>query len=117
MKIGEQIKKLRNLNKLTQIQLAEQSNITQHYLSDIERSKKKPSIEAHEKICKALGLTLAEFYLLDEYEDAEYNIVSVFQQELKEIGIEYIALAKEIKNKKIPPEVVKKLLEAFTSLN
>ncbi|QNU67236.1 helix-turn-helix transcriptional regulator [Ruminiclostridium herbifermentans] len=113
MKIGEQIKKIRKEKQLSQKEVSKRANISQNFLSEIENGK-SCGISTIESICSALGITLS-FLFKEEYEDMNYSITTDISSELQEIGIEYIALAKEFKDKNIPPEVVKKILDAFSS--
>lgn len=116
MKIGQQIKKIRKDKKLSQKIVSQSANISQNYLSEIENGK-SCSIETLESICIALEMTLSQFFLLGDYEDLDYNIIAEPSHELADIGIEYITLAKEFKDKKIPPAAVKKILEAFSTFD
>lgn len=49
-------KKHRYAHGLSQHQLAKQLGITQTFLSEIERGRKKPSLEQFFKICEALDI-------------------------------------------------------------
>lgn len=53
--LSDKIKLLRSAQNLNQTQLAELVGITQPFLSDIEKGKRKPSIEVLQKLCDALG--------------------------------------------------------------
>ena len=52
--------------KLSQEQLAELSNLTDKYISDIERGKTTPSLNTIDLISQALGLDVLEL-LTDKY--------------------------------------------------
>lgn len=56
--VGDMIKKARKDNGITQIALAEASDITQTYLSQIENNTKIPSIEVLKKIAFAMDFDL-----------------------------------------------------------
>ncbi|MGN0386300.1 MAG: helix-turn-helix domain-containing protein [Lachnospiraceae bacterium] len=55
--LGERIAKRRKQVNIKQNVLAEQLNISNNYLSSIERGKEKPSLEILIKICNALNIT------------------------------------------------------------
>ena len=56
--IGEKIKHIRTEKKMTQELLAEKSELSVGYISNIETAKKKVSLNAIIKICNALDISL-----------------------------------------------------------
>jgi transcriptional regulator with XRE-family HTH domain len=58
--LGEQIKAKRVAMGLTQIQLAEEANISVGFLSDIETGKKYPSLKKREALARALNCVLVD---------------------------------------------------------
>lgn len=65
--IGQRIRELRTQNYLSQEQLALAAEITTAYLGQIERNEKNPTVSVVEKICRALEIGLAEFFLKKNY--------------------------------------------------
>ena len=55
--LGARIAKRRKQSKIKQNELAEQLNISNNYLSSIERGREKPSLEIFVRICNALNIT------------------------------------------------------------
>ncbi|MER8639318.1 helix-turn-helix transcriptional regulator [Mesorhizobium sp. M0700] len=55
--VGENFARLRAASGLTQEQVAERSNLSQQYLSDLERGKRNPTIETLQAIARALGVS------------------------------------------------------------
>ena len=55
-----------NYAKITQAKLAYRAGIDDKYYGRIERSESKPTIQVVEKLCKALGISLVEFFLLED---------------------------------------------------
>lgn len=53
-KIGKRIRKLRKQKKMTQMELAEQAEISLSFLGHIERGTRKLSVETLFAICRAL---------------------------------------------------------------
>lgn len=65
MDILEKIRKLRIERNWTEYQLAEKSELPQSTISSWYRKNQIPSIPSLEKICKAFGITLAQFFTED----------------------------------------------------
>lgn len=64
--IGDNIRKIRELKGLSINALAKMSKMSAGYLSDIEKNNKtNPTIELLEKIAKALGVQVEDFYKKD----------------------------------------------------
>lgn len=59
-RLGERIKELRTNQKLTQEKVADDADLTQHYLSQIEQGERNVSIVSLYAIARALGLSLSE---------------------------------------------------------
>ena len=62
MEIGLKIKNLRNINNLTQEELADRCELTKGYISQLENDLTSPSIETLKDILNALGTTFGEFF-------------------------------------------------------
>lgn len=60
-RIGDKIKTKRLDAGLTQVQLADASGVPQGYLSQIERGKRRPSLDALRKLRDGLGVSEGEF--------------------------------------------------------
>lgn len=61
-KLGDRIRKLRLEKRLSQENLAFESNMHRTYLSSIERGGRNPSLKNIEAIANALGVTLSELF-------------------------------------------------------
>ena len=92
MKIGEKIKRLRLIQQLTQEELAQRSEVTKGFISQVERDLTSPSVATFLDILDALGVEPDEFFRhMDEpkivftKEDA-----SSFTSESEGYSIEYI---------------------------
>ena len=55
-KLGNKIRELRKKKNLTQEELAHRSALDYSYTNQIENGKRNPSMEAIERIAKALGV-------------------------------------------------------------
>ena len=62
MIIGEKIRRLRMELQLTQEELADRTELTKGYISQVERDLASPSIATLVDILEALGTTLGEFF-------------------------------------------------------
>ena len=62
MKIGTKLKELRILKGLTQEELADRSELSKGFISQLERNLTAPSIATLTDILQCLGTTLGEFF-------------------------------------------------------
>ncbi len=85
MIIGGKIRRLRMELQLTQEELADRTELTKGYISQVERDLASPSIATLVDILEALGTTLGEFFA-DEKKDEKI----VFQQESRLTSILFI---------------------------
>jgi transcriptional regulator with XRE-family HTH domain len=61
--LGKQIRYYRKLKRLTQENLAEKAELAPSYLSDVERGRENVSIDALNRIAKAVGKTLRDLFI------------------------------------------------------
>ena len=66
MEIGSKIRELRILNGLTQEELADRSELSKGFISQLENDLTSPSISTLEDILQCLGMSLNEFFALEE---------------------------------------------------
>lgn len=65
--LGQRLRELRQERGLTLVQLAKAAKIAASTLSRMERGRMTGTLESHMRLCRALGITLAELYTgLDE---------------------------------------------------
>ena len=64
--IGERIKNLRNRNGLTQQELADRTELTKGFISQLERGQVSASVVTLFDLIECLGSTPAEFFRQDE---------------------------------------------------
>ena len=65
MDIGSKIRELRILNGLTQEELADRSELSKGFISELENDVTSPSIATLEDILQCLGMTISEFFSRD----------------------------------------------------
>ena len=62
MEIGKRLREMRQQARLSGNALAKRAGVAQSTVSEIESQKIVPSIRVLEKLCRALGITLADFF-------------------------------------------------------
>lgn len=78
--IGKRIREIRESTKFTQEILAELSDLSTVYISNIENNKKKPSLESLIKISNALGITVDELLTGNQF-----TLPSDYQTDIDEL--------------------------------
>ncbi|WP_353043829.1 helix-turn-helix transcriptional regulator [Mesorhizobium sp. M1423] len=61
-RVAVNVQRLRRERDLSQEELGERANVHQTYLSQLEGSKRNPSIDLLERIAKALKVDIAELF-------------------------------------------------------
>ena len=60
--LGARIKELRKRLGISQEELASRAGMHWTYLSDLERGRQTPTVDVVNRVARALGVTLAEFF-------------------------------------------------------
>ena len=100
MDIGSKVKRLRQANGLTLEELANRSELTKGFLSQLERDLTSPSVATLEDILEALGTNLQEFFSEKEAEQLVFNkmiFLKIFKMIIK-FHILFLMLKKMIWN-------------------
>ena len=92
MQIGQKIKELRILKGLTQEELADRSELSKGFISQLERDLTSPSIATLIDILQCLGTDLKTFFNDSEDEQVVFHKTDYFEKEDHELGnkIEWI---------------------------
>lgn len=90
MQIGEKLKSLRIKNQLTLEELANRSELTKGFLSQVERNLTSPSIATLGDILEALGTTFGEFFSEEKDEKIVFSANDFFVNEQEEFLVSYI---------------------------
>lgn len=90
MDIGAKIKRLRLSNQFTLEELANRSELTKGFLSQLERDLTSPSIATLENILEALGTNLKDFFSEDEDEQIVFSKDDFFENTQDDYKISYI---------------------------
>lgn len=90
--IGEKIKSLRIKMGLTQEELANRSELSKGFISQLERDLTSPSIATLIDILECLGTDLKEFFSTNANEKVVFKAEDFFEQENEDLGhkIEWI---------------------------
>jgi len=62
LKVGQRIKELRKQLELSQEGLAYKAEVDRTYVTDIENGRRNVSMEILERLIKALGVSIADFF-------------------------------------------------------
>lgn len=90
MNIGKKIKELRTLCNLTQEELANRTELTKGYISQLENNLAEPSISTLDDIVNALGINLSDFFKTHENEKNVFIKDDYFIKETNDYKIEWL---------------------------
>lgn len=90
--------------KFTQADLARKINVTRVYINDLEAGRNYPSLEVLQNLTKALDINLGFF----DSAPIEENEIP---DELQKIGIKYLSVTQELKERGLTPEEIRKLAD------
>jgi transcriptional regulator with XRE-family HTH domain len=85
VELGQRIRHLRKRAGISARALASKAGLTQSHLSKLETGAAKPSLEALERICRAMGVSLAEFFAAGEEQLCLPAHIDKLFQELKSL--------------------------------
>ena len=74
--LGHRLRELRQDRALSQEQVANIADITAAYLGQVERGTKNITVHTLTKVCKALNISLAEFFNIAKEHDRNMDEVS-----------------------------------------
>ena len=112
-KIGQRAKlarvfyEQRTGHKMTQEILAKTIGAKRGTIGDIELGRSFPSLEMAHEIVKACGVTL-DFLSSEELTEVP--------KELNDLGIEFVAVTKELKDKGLSPDMIRKIGDVVIAL-
>ena len=86
MDIGHKIKQLRMLNGLTQEELADRSELSKGFISQLENDLTSPSIATLEDLLQCLGTTLSEFFSEEPQTQKVFGQDDYFEKTDEELG-------------------------------
>ena len=96
MDIGARLRELRTKAKLSASMLGRAADLDQTMIYKIERNEAKPSLDALERLCAALGVSMAEFFAPDLTDLVLKKMESMHMSDEERAAYEVI--------KKMPPD-------------
>lgn len=90
MDIGKKLKRLRIKNQLTLEDVANRSELSKGFLSQLENNNCSPSISTLEDILEVLGSSLQEFFAEDKEDTIVFSKKDYFENEQEEYRINYL---------------------------
>ncbi len=112
MNIGNRIKQLRENKKMIQKDLAKKAGLSGSYVCELERAESCQT-STLELLCNSLGYSLAEFFSDESLNnESDYKLLGI----IKEIGLDYLVFAKELKDQNISPDELRKTLNSLKAL-
>jgi len=114
--IGKRIKQLRQEHGLTQQEFASLFNLNDSTISLYENDRRMPEYSIIIKIADHFNVTAD--WLLGRVSDKDLVKLEedYIPKELLNVGVEYLKLAKEMSDKNIPPEDIRKIIAAINAL-
>jgi len=114
--VGKRIKQLRQEHGLTQQDLASLFGLNSSAISLYENDKRTPEYTILVKIADHFNVTVD--WLLGRVEEKGLVLRErdFIPRELLNVGVDYLKLAKEMDEKKIPPEDIRKIITAINAL-
>lgn len=70
---------MRESMNLSKNQLSKLSGVSQSYISDIELNKKNPTLDILERLCKALGITVAQFLQDSDENQLPHDLIQLIE--------------------------------------
>lgn len=107
MDIGERLKQHRLQLGLTQEELAERSELTKGFISQIERDLTSPSVASLEDILEALGTNLGDFFNEEKPSQIVFRDDDYFVSKDEEHGVEISWIVPNAQKNDMEPIMVK----------
>ena len=114
--IGDKIRQLRKENNLTQHEFGALFDLYDSTISMYETGKRTPEYQTIVKIADHFNVSID--WLLGRVETRDLIVIDKenMPEALKNIGVEYLKLAMEMNQQSIPPDDVRKIIEAIKAL-
>lgn len=106
MELGGRIKSLRQKMGLTQDELAQRSDLTKGFISQLERDHTSPSVENLDHILRALGTNLGDFFQKRVKQTVVHRAKDAFFVEDFDLGHTMTFIVPDAQKAKMEPVVV-----------
>nr|WP_202709717.1 helix-turn-helix transcriptional regulator [Sporosalibacterium faouarense] len=116
-KFGDRLRKLRKEKKLTQVELGKLLKTSHATINRYENNIHQPDLDTLNKLANIFNVSTD--YLLGRVDNKEIAIIEgkEIPTELSKIGVEYLEVNKELKEKGFTPKKIKRLIETLEDLN
>jgi len=104
MEVGEQLKRIRTSKGLSQKEVILEAGLDKAQYSRIENGKTDPSVSTVAKIAKALGISLADLFALDDLKEVHSHDKTLMEK---------VSLMEDLDDKE--KETIYNMLDAFVS--
>lgn len=94
--IGQRIKTVRKLARLTQERLAEKADLSVHYLSRIETGRATPTLDSLERIAVALHVPIGELFRPPEAQQERQALLQQLTTYLKARSVEELQMLRNL---------------------
>lgn len=108
-RIGKKLKDLRNQNGLTQQELADRTELTKGYISQLENGQAVPSVMTLMDILECLGSSMAEFFKETTEEQIVFHKADYFEKKDEESKNSIEWLVPDAQKKMMEPILVELL--------
>ena len=90
MNVGERIKELRERSGFTQNRLAEWAGVSQTHLRRVELGQQDITIGQLRLVCDGLGITLSEFFNVNEEEENLTDVIAKLKKKKKQLLMDFL---------------------------
>ncbi len=90
MNVGDRIKELRERSGFTQNKLAEWAGVSQTHLRRVELGQQDITIGQLRLVCDGLGVTLAEFFNVNENEENLTDVIAKLTPKQKQLLMDFL---------------------------
>lgn len=90
MNVGERIKELRERSGFTQNRLAEWAGVSQTHLRRVELGQQDITIGQLRLVCDGLGITLSEFFNVNEEEENLTDVIAKLTPKQKQLLMDFL---------------------------
>jgi transcriptional regulator with XRE-family HTH domain len=102
--VSKNLKRLRSLQNISQLNLAGRADLTHNFINDIENAKKGVSYHSLAKLSAALGVEPYQFFLPEPVDDDgfsgyAYNLNDSFQKAMNTVMSHYLPGGRRRKSK------------------
>lgn len=106
MQIGEKIRDLRLKMGLTQEELAERSDLSKGFISQVEHGNTSPSVDTLENLINALGSNLSEFFQEKKNEIMVFSAVDAFTGVYAQLGFKIHWIVPNAQKNSMEPVII-----------